>query len=77
MAKARKQDKGTCSMNGCTEPAKWTGLCSACYAWLHYWQKKTPGQVMRRIAAVEKAERRLETIAPTQVHRLSQRRKRA
>lgn len=71
----KSHPKGTCKMTGCHDPAKITGLCSACYSWLHYWQKKTPRQVMARIAAVERAELRLGTIAPAT--RLSKQRRRA
>lgn len=63
-------------MDGCREDAKITGLCNACYAWLHYWQKKTPGQVMKRVHALEKAERRMGTIVPSRVTRMSPRKRR-
>lgn len=64
-----KKQKDTCSFAGCTNPIKHpkSQLCGACYSWLYYWGKKTPTDVMRRIDAVHKAERRLEQIAPSNV----------
>lgn len=68
--KSTARDKGTCNMPGCNEPAKWTGLCNACYQFLWYWKGKTPGQVMRRVAALEKAERRMAVLMPERVAKL-------
>jgi hypothetical protein len=62
-------------MDGCSDDAVVMGLCSPCYSWLHYWQRKTPAQVLKRVDALEKAERRMATIMPSRVSRMPKKRR--
>lgn len=60
----RKERTGNhCSMEGCDNEAKVSGLCFACYSYMKYWMQKTPGDVMRRIRRVELFKTRLTKLA--------------
>lgn len=55
-------------------PGNSSGLCTACYAALYYWQDKTVGHKMKRMKQLEKYHARMEFI--TGVAQISTRRRR-
>lgn len=69
----RVKDKGQCKMPGCQERACWSGLCRACYSFMWYWKGKTPGQIMARIEAIERATNRMSVLMPPRVAKIKRR----
>lgn len=63
MPRVKPKPSTICEMEGCENEAKVHGLCFACYSYLNYWKKKTPGDIMRRIRKVRLFQNRLGTLA--------------
>lgn len=53
-----------CSTDYCNGDQKTAGLCANCYQRMHYWLKKTPREVMRRIDKLKVYEAQMNTLAP-------------
>ena len=68
-----------CSMPGCDKPMKYKvrKLCSSCYSFKYYWGKKTSAQIMKRMSNLERWHKRMETLVPATVSRITKKRKRA
>ena len=59
----KTKNRGECIIDGCGEPTYCCGLCSACYAWDHYWNKRKSAAERRHyIERQDRIKARVETI---------------
>jgi len=73
---SRKKD--TCVMDGCVNDRyyKQSGLCTACYAFLYYWQDRSVTDKMRHVRKIERWNQRVHAgLMPAKVSSISNKRK--
>ncbi len=65
MAKKRKSRKNRLSCRFCMEEVtQYTTMevCNACYAGLHYWGRKTPKQLIKRLDKLDTFQKRIQSL---------------
>lgn len=64
-----------CRMPGCErEAGAASGVCNRCYAFLHYWKGRPPGDLLDRAEQIHFWEQRINAVIPKKVSRIKRRR---
>lgn len=62
MAKAQKKLERACTMCGEPDEILVLDMCRPCYAYCHYWQKRTLAEKMHRVDNLKKYAHRMSVI---------------